>query len=138
MNFEHVGWAVNSIEGAESALNALEFERCGNITEDASRRVRILLMQNRNGTIVELVAPLGEGKNPVSNFLAKNGPSPYHCCFSANKYDAEQTISRLKQAGFKMLIPPSPAPALKDDEVVFLYSKDVGIVELVLRESSTW
>jgi methylmalonyl-CoA/ethylmalonyl-CoA epimerase len=132
MGFEHIGWAVNSIGEAEGAFRALGFERCGGETDDAARNVKVLLLKNNDGLVVELVAPMGGDKSPVSNFLAKNGPAPYHCCFAVDRGDMGETLDRLKQAGFKVLIKPTPAPALGGGEVVFLYSKHVGIVELAL------
>jgi methylmalonyl-CoA/ethylmalonyl-CoA epimerase len=134
-DFEHIGWAVNSIEEAEPAFNALGFERQGEVIDDVPRNVRILLVRNRNGVVAELVAPMG-AKSPVSNFLEKNGPSPYHCCFTADRSELEDTLESLRQAGFKMLFKPSPAPALGGDEVVFLCSRHVGIIELALRKKN--
>jgi methylmalonyl-CoA/ethylmalonyl-CoA epimerase len=132
-DFEHIGWAVNSIDEAEGAFRALGFERRGGVTDDGPRGVRILLLKNREGVTVELVSPMDGGKSPVTNFLEKNGPSPYHCCFAVDRSEMESTLDGLSQAGFKVIIKPSPAPALGGGEVIFLYSKHVGIVELALK-----
>jgi methylmalonyl-CoA/ethylmalonyl-CoA epimerase len=129
-----VGWAVNSIEDAAKALETLGFKKNSQIIDDAERSVRILLMENQGGESVELVSPLG-CKTPVSNFLSKNGPSPYHCCFATNKNRIAETMRSLKEAGFRELKKSSPAPALGNNEVIFLYSKEIGIVELELRDS---
>jgi methylmalonyl-CoA/ethylmalonyl-CoA epimerase len=131
LELEHIGWAVNSIEGALPALEALGFEKSAEAVDDKARNVRILIMEN-SGSSIELVAPLGD-KNPVSGFLSKNGPSPYHICFAADSDNLERVTGRLRQAGFKELIKAAPAPALGGDSVIFLYSKDIGIVELAIR-----
>jgi methylmalonyl-CoA/ethylmalonyl-CoA epimerase len=131
LELEHIGWAVNSIEGALPALEALGFKKSAEAVDDEARNVRILIMENGSSSI-ELVAPLGD-KSPVSSFLLKNGPAPYHLCFAADGNNLERVTGRLRQAGFKELIKAAPAPALGGDSVVFLYSKDIGIVELAIR-----
>jgi methylmalonyl-CoA/ethylmalonyl-CoA epimerase len=92
------------------------------------------MMKNSGGTVIELVAPLGN-ETPVSNFLSKNGPAPYHCCFATPKNDMRATLESLKKSGFTEIIKPAPAVALGGNDVVFLYSKEVGLVELVLRDN---
>jgi methylmalonyl-CoA/ethylmalonyl-CoA epimerase len=131
---EHIGWAVNSAEDASKALEALGFKKKDRIIDDEGRSVRILLMENAEGKVVELVAPLGD-KTPVSNFLSRNGPAPYHCCFATRQENISETLRALKDAGFKELIKASPAPALENNDVIFLYSKEIGVVELVLKSS---
>jgi methylmalonyl-CoA/ethylmalonyl-CoA epimerase len=130
----HIGWAVNSAEDAAKSLEALGFKKKDREIDDEGRAVRILLMENADGEVVELVAPLG-GKTPVSNFLLRTGPAPYHCCFATSGEKIAETLSTLKEAGFKELIKASPAPALENDDVIFLYSKEIGVVELRLKPS---
>ena len=131
LSLEHIGWAVHSIERALPAMKALGFESTGEICDDALRSVRILLLHDKSGSTVELVEPFENAQTPISNFLAKNGPAPYHCCFAVDKKDRDEVIQNLKEAKFAELI--KETPALGGDWVVFLYSKEVGLVEIVLR-----
>jgi methylmalonyl-CoA/ethylmalonyl-CoA epimerase len=131
---DHIGWAVNSIENASAAFEALGFEKCGDVCDDEQRNVRILMMKQKSGASVELVTPYKDANSPVSNFLLKNGPAPYHCCFATGKEGSEKLLKSLKKAGFNELIKASPAPALGGDDVIFLYSGVIGLVELVLRD----
>lgn len=133
LSIDHIGWAVHSIEKALPAMNSLGFESAGNVCDDTARFVRILLMKDKSGGTVELVEPMENTQNPISNFLAKNSPAPYHCCFAVDKKDRKEAIAALKEAKFIELIKETPAPALGGDGVVFLYSKEVGLVEVVVR-----
>ncbi len=130
---DHVGWAVDSIEDAIPALHALGFSAGGDIVEDESRSVRILIMRASGGQTVELISPLGNVRSPVSNFLLKSGPSPYHCCFEVKRELYAEQLALLKKSGFMEITKAAPAKALDGDDVVFLYSKHAGLIELVLR-----
>lgn len=133
----HIGWAVKDCTAAAEAFKPLGFEPvCGEV-EDEERGVRILLLGSAGGgSLVELVAPL-RGSSPVSNTLVKNGPSAYHCCFDIAEEDLEARISELRKVGFMPITAASPAPALGGDEVIFLYSGDIGLIELrVIKRTS--
>lgn len=131
---DHIGWAVRSIEDALPAMKALGFEPSGEICEDTPRSVRILLLRGDGGNTVELVEPFEDTPTPISNFLTKNGPAPYHCCFAAERAERDEVIKKLKEAKFAEIIKETPAPALGGDGVIFLYSREIGLVEVVLRE----
>lgn len=133
LSLDHIGWAVHSIERALPAMKALGFEPAGDVCDDTSRSVRILLLRDQDSNTVELVEPFENAQTPISNFLAKNGPAPYHCCFAVDKKDRDEIMKKLKEAKFSELIKETPAPALGGDGVVFLYSKEVGLVEVVVR-----
>lgn len=134
LSLDHIGWAVRSIEGALPAMKAIGFEPAGEICGDASRSVRILLLRGANGGTVELVEPFEGVPTPISNFLAKNGPSPYHCCFAAKRAERDDIVKKLKEAKFAEIVKELPAPALGGDGVIFLYSREIGLIEIVLRE----
>lgn len=128
MRVHHIGYAVHSIEKAFAELSALGFESLGEPVDDASRNVRILMLAN-GPCRVELVAPLDtERTSPVDGILARRGPGPYHICYEdANLPGA---VDRLKGLGFSLIQPPSYAPAL-DSDVLFLFHRELGVVELV-------
>ena len=126
MRVHHIGYAVRDID---SALEC--FCKLGYVYEsqkiDESRRVRIVFIRN-NETLVELVAP--EGPNsPIDEALKKNGPAPYHICYSVD--DIDEQCKKLKNEGWTVLIKKSPAPAIGDASVAFLFNKRVGVIEIV-------
>lgn len=126
MKLHHIGYAVADIEKATS-----EFVSLGYVIEsktvDVARNIVIVFAKN-NGTLIELISPLNKG-SPVDNILEKNGPMPYHICYEvANIFEATKN---LKQVGYLVIQKTSPAPALNEQNVCFMYSKTLGIIELV-------
>jgi len=127
MKVHHVGYAVKSIEDARKEFELLGF-RCESETVlDNVRKVRILFMTNDTCRI-ELIEP-NESDNPIESILKKVGSSPYHICYESE--DIESDARLLKEKGFRVISDVSQAPALGNKNVCFLYSKDIGIIELV-------
>lgn len=134
LSLAHWGWAVKSIENALPSFTALGFTGTpSSIVEDATRKVRILLLSDPKGNIIELVEPLCP-QSPVSRLLDKTGATPYHACFSIRKQEWPAQKELLQAAGFLEIIAASPAPALEGKDVVFLYSKQIGLIEVVLAD----
>jgi methylmalonyl-CoA/ethylmalonyl-CoA epimerase len=139
MKIDHIGYAVTEMEEAAAAFLDLGYEILGEgYIEDRSRRVRLCFLGDPSGAKVELVAPLGGdengnangGKNsPVSDWLRKNGPSPYHIAYASGDVPAD--AANLRKKGFLLVERPSPALAFGGRLVAFLYGKSVGLIELV-------
>lgn len=126
MRIDHVGYAVSDIRTAKAAFSELGYVVCGESVEDRGRNVEICFLRDPSGMKVELIAPLGEN-SPVSGWLRKNGPSPYHICYESENLEAD--IAVLKGRGFMPVQPPSPAPAMDNRKVCFMYAGDVGLIE---------
>ena len=99
LSLAHWGWAVTSIEDALSAFIALGFTQSSSVTEDLLRKVRILLLSDAAGNVIELVEPLCP-ESPVSKLLDKMGATPYHACFSIEKTEWDAQKKTLQKAGF--------------------------------------
>lgn len=125
----HIGWAVKSISKAKKMFAAMGFLPVGEEIDDVSREVRIAFVENKAGVSIELIEPLS-GNSPIRIVLEKNGPTPYHVCFTETG-SWENVKDRYERAGFIVAVPPAVAPALDGREVVFLYSRAVGLIELV-------
>ena len=129
----HIGWAVFSIEKALPSFHVLGYKNIGEICNDVSRKVKLLLLSDGKKNLIELVEPFGKD-SPVFNLLQKNGPFPYHVCFSVNNSESESCISRLKKTGFIELNKPADAPAINGNKVIFLYSSNIGLIEIVFEK----
>ena len=127
MKVHHVGYAVKSIEDARKEFELLGFRCESEAVLDSVRKVRILFMTNDRCRI-ELIEP-NESGNPIESILKKVGSSPYHICYESE--DIESDARLLKEKGFRVISDVSEAPALGNKNVCFLYSKDIGIIELV-------
>lgn len=130
MQVHHVAYAVSSIEGCLPSFRILGFEPCGDVVEDASRKVIIQFIGNEQGLLVELVQPMSED-SPASSYLkgSKGSPTPYHLCYEVD--DIEESVAELKKVGFIPIVAAAPAPAIEGKRVIFCYGRKAGLIELV-------
>jgi hypothetical protein len=126
MSVDHIGYAVRNIEEAKKSLEVLGFA-FADIIKDEDRNICICFGE-MNGYRVELIAPISEG-SPVDVQLAKIGPTPYHICYKSA--DIENDIARLEKSRFKVTVPLAPAVAFGGKRVVFMYSLQIGLIEIV-------
>jgi methylmalonyl-CoA/ethylmalonyl-CoA epimerase len=130
MQIHHIGYAVRNIDEAAERFRGLGFINSRQKTIDKARGVVIQFMHN-GSLFVELIAPLND-ESPITNFLKKIGPAPYHICYEVD--DLDKQVIQLMGKGFKIIEKPLEAPALNDKRVVFLYQKDIGLLELVEKQ----
>lgn len=133
LRFHHIGWVVPSIDAVLESFSVLGYVRHADSVADAGRNVRICILESASGPRIELVEPLST-LSPISALLAKNGPQPYHVCFSLSSSDFETFRGKLRKTGFLEIIPRQEAPALEGRDVVFFYSTHLGLIELVLEK----
>ena len=57
------------------------------------------------------------------------GNTPYHLCYSVK--DMGEAIGNLKNSGYALVEKPTCAVAFGSKKVAFLYSKHMGIIELL-------
>ena len=132
MKINHIGYAVSSIADAERRMLGLGFTARTRPVEDTLRNVAVLFMVN-SAYCVELIAPLNpDVPSPVDGILSKKAPGPYHICYEVDMID--DAIDKLKQEGWVLIVPPLFACAMSSN-VVFLFDKTLGIVELVEKPS---
>ena len=77
---------------------------------------------------MELIAPVDE-TSPVSKVLQRNGVSTYHICYSVESIS--DAITELRKQKYILISKPAGATAFEGHPVVFLYNKEVGLIELV-------
>ena len=127
MKIHHIGYAVKSIEKSLSVFQLLGFAKEGNVTHDRKRNVKIQFIRN-DDIRFELVEPISTN-SPVSKLLDKNGSMPYHFCLFSNDIDLK--IKILRKERFILLKNKETAPAIDNKSVVFLYHKEIGLIELL-------
>ena len=114
--FDHVGLAVRSIP------DDLEKQKIF----DPLQHVNVAFI-NVNRLRVELVEPVGE-RSPVMNLLKRN-QSLYHLCFRTR--NISESLEKAKGNGFHCIAKPVTAVAFDNRNIVWLYSRQYGLVELV-------
>jgi len=127
MKIHHIGYAVNNIEDSLNEFKKLGYKCVENKIVDKKRKVIIQFIKNGD-YLIELVAPLGK-ESPVTNLLKKQGNSPYHICYETDNLEKE--IKDLDDDGFVIISDLLKAPAINNKKVIFLYKKEIGLIELV-------
>ncbi len=126
LKFHHIAIATDNSETTSSIFNKIGFIQNGSFI-DKMQDVKIQFVNNEDLRI-ELVEPNSEN-SPVKNILKKIGVSPYHLCFSSDSF--EQDITFLKDLGFINLTDEKPAIAFNYKNIIFLYHKNFGLIELI-------
>lgn len=123
----HVGYAVFDVEKSIIKFEALGFRQTSDVIFDEIRDVNIVFLKNGNETL-ELVAP-HSANSDVEGIVKRNGTAPYHVCYEVENLEA--SVDELKKSGWFPVKEPEVAPAIGNRRVVFLFSKHVGLIELV-------
>lgn len=127
LKVHHIGYLVKKIEPAIHSFQNLGYEITQHTVYDEIRKVNICFMA-KDGYCIELVSPASED-SVVSGLLKKFRNSPYHICYETTHF--EEDYQRLTGEGFLSIDTPTPAPALQNRKVVFLTSRDLGMIELL-------
>ena len=134
LKVDHIGYLVKDLDRAAAAFAELGFVPVTDVIRDdmpdsagAARNVLLRFMENA-GTVVELVAPLGEDSH-VYERLRTCGEGPYHICYAVEDLAAQ--MEKMRAQKWMILRRPSPAVAFGGAPVAFLVKKGAGMVELV-------
>lgn len=128
MKVDHIGCAVKDIERAMKKFEVLGFE-FGEIIDDEKRNV--MLSFGKSGTsVIELVSPRNKDKqSSVDEYIKSHHQGVYHICYQSEHFDKD--MDECIKSGFKVIEQPKPAIAFDGRMVVFLYSLDLGLIEIV-------
>lgn len=127
--FHHIGYAVRDLmETADNYISA--GWTLSEIFDDLIQNSKIAFLKRDGFPIIELVAAVDD-KSPVVNTLKKSGVSPYHICYEVD--DIKSAIKELNDMDFFTLFDPVPAIALDNKLICYLYSANVGLIELVSK-----
>ena len=127
MKVHHVGYYVTDIDEARNEFLSLGYEKESECILDEERKITVQFLKNDTYR-VELVAP-AEGCTLFPKSIKKMGATPYHICYECA--DMEKTMNEWQGKGFMLVRPPSPAVAIANRRVAFLYSDAIGMIELV-------
>ena len=128
--FHHVGLLVHDIEAARAKLEGFGYTETSPPYRDDRQGIVIVFVDapESDRPRVELVQPLGE-ESVVRDLLTRNGAGLYHFCFEVP--DLRAAIDSRSHDGYRPLDAPHPSPAFAGRLFVFLYHRDVGLIELV-------
>ena len=124
--FHHIGFAVKDIEKVKPEYEAGGYTISDTVIEPV-QKVYVAYARRKGFPTVELLQPLNE-TSPVVKILEKNGTTPYHVCYAVD--DIVEAMDELRKRKFLPLAKPVPGHGLDDALMVFMFKKDVGLVQL--------
>lgn len=127
---DHIGYAVSDMERAQAIFHKMGYE-FNDVIPDEARNVNVSVGL-LGGVKVELLEPLPGKRTPIDGYINKIGSTPYHICYEVECM--EESIIALQQMGFTLIGSPAPSLPLGGD-VCFLYSLEVGMIELICYQS---
>ena len=126
MKINHIGYMIGEQQAIESFI-ALGYQQKSAWADDVERGVWICFVE-KDTYQVELIVPKDE-QSTIYNMYKKLGNTPYHICYEVR--DLEQTIIALKEQGYVLVQPRQKAIAFEGKSVAFLYSRKLGMIELL-------
>ncbi len=127
MKIHHVGYYVTDIGEAQNEFFSLGYVKESECVFDEDRKIYVQFLKNAEYR-VELIAP-AEECTLFPKSIKKMGATPYHICYECE--DMEKNVKEWQGKGFVLVRPPSPAAAIGNHRVAFLYSDAIGLMELV-------
>jgi len=133
LRLDHVGYAVASIsdylaEFFEPLFGPVDVSP---VVEDPAQRVRVAFVTLAGGDRIELIEPTEES-SPVWGFLRDRRGGLYHVCYAVESLEDE--VERFKARRCMVFSGPTPATAFGGRRIVFLYTPQRDIIELVEAE----
>ena len=129
MKINHIGYLVHDIEISIKIFSNLGFTVKSKY-DDNFRKIEIVFISNGIYSI-ELIKPK-DNSSVIFKLLSKNGPTPYHICYEVKDIDVES--SKLITQGFIIVVKKEKAVAFNNREVIFMYNKNIGLIELLEEE----
>jgi len=132
--FHHIGIATHNISSTAQCYIDAGYT-ASEIVYDQIQNVLITFLEKDGVPLIELVAPphVQTNNSPVSKMIEKMGVSPYHICYEVD--NIEYAVCELKKKKYLPLSSLANAVALNNRKILFLYNKDVGLIELVERSN---
>lgn len=122
-SFHHVGLAVRSIRAVSPSCEVVVEETQG---------VRLAFIR-LNGITIELLEPIGDS-SPIARSL-RSGVKLLHLCYEVPQLEAALKVCR--PAGFHRLGRLMPARVFDNRRIVWVFSKQYGLFELLERDAES-
>ena len=129
LRFHHIGIACRDIDDTKAFYVAQGYS-ASEIIDDLLQDVRVCFLNKLEMPLIELLAPIDD-KSPVNRTIEASGVTPYHICYEVD--DIIEASKELKSQHFVQVSKPTPACAVGNRRVCFMYSKNNGLIELVER-----
>lgn len=127
--YDHVGIATYEPNYLNTIFNTLNYKEVNHVYDNC-QNVHLQYLANELYGNVELVMP-NDNNSPCLGVLERNGPYPYHLCYSVESFDELFRILKERAIGYEIVQPRMPAVLFNQKEVLFIYVHEVGLFELI-------
>lgn len=117
--FHHIGMVVENI---------LDFAKEKDLITDRKNGVKVFFI-DFNGLLLEIVEPIDESS--LAYGPLKNNRRLYHLAFITENF--KETLAYAEARGFVKLWRPLSAKAFDFKEIVWLFDKKFGLIELIIN-----
>ncbi len=127
---DHLGIAVKDLEASLKKWKDLFGVKVGLIEEIRERGVKVALLEFEDGSIVELVAPLGED-SPIEKFINERGEGIHHLSLEVD--GIKEVMEELRNKGIQF-IQEEPQKGAEGSKIAFIHPRNLEGVLLELKE----
>jgi len=129
LRLNHIGVIVKNISDSVTYYETiLGLKKVSEIYVDTRQEVELVFLETGiEGITIELISPTSSS-SPAYNALIRGG-GINHLCYEVN--DINGKIDYLRRQGCKLVRSPLPAIAFGNRLVAFLYSSNLGLIELL-------
>ncbi|HEY5122178.1 MAG TPA: VOC family protein [Ignavibacteria bacterium] len=128
--FHHLGIATRSIEKCADIYCKLGYS-LSDVKVEPTQNVKIGFLSKKESPLIELVEPLNNDA-PVSSIVKNSGTTPYHTCYEVE--DLQKSLDEFEELNFRLLFEPIKAEAMDDGLFCYLFSVEIGLIELYQRK----
>ncbi len=131
MILHHYGFATSDINETAKQFEVLGYKKTSaGLIIDPIQNVRLLFLEKDKTPLLELVEPLSDN-SPVSKIIHASGPTLYHTCYEVDSIG--ESKNNLRKKGFVTIVNPLTAVAFNNRLICFLYSRYIGLIELLQK-----
>ena len=132
LHVDHIGYLVKRQENAGETFKALGYCIKRPLFHDEGRKCDFSFME-KDGLVIELITPWNS-ESPIFPMLKHHKNMIYHICYLSDS--PEEDIKSLEEAGFSIVDPFKPAPAISGNaEVAFMMHMEIGMIEIIRKEN---
>ena len=128
----HIGVATSDIQQTAEFYKSLGYEEVFG-AYDQGQNVYGYFYKKEGMPTIELLAPYND-KSPVNNIITKNGVTPYHICYEVYA-KLEDAIKEMRKNRFMPVSKIDVSKGMGNRRMIFMYHKNVGLIELVEHEA---
>ena len=124
MVVDHLGIVVRSLEeGIQHWERLFGYQRSSSIVTNSRQKVKVVFLSKANSITIKLIEPSGPDA-PISAFARKGG-GLHHLCFRCD--DLTSGVPALQEKGARLIVPPQPGEAFKNNDIAFLLAGNLNI-----------